>query len=295
MPRDLDSTLLRTFVTVVETGNISDAAVVLHRTQAAISMALRRLEEDVGQRLLQRSPRGVKPTAAGNVLLPYACTLLNAGLAARAALNTGEIAGTVRLGMLEDIAVGHLPHALKQFATSFENVALEIVIDGSATLGTALVKGQLDIVIGDPSLIHLSPDVTWRHPLRWAATNTGVVSFDDGPVPIVAFAGQCPWQDALFASLRDAGIEWKVVCTSASLSAIQSAVQAGLGIGVLLDWTIRRDTMRALNAGEFGLPVPPDASFGLYTRREDQTAATATLQQFLLESLAPGHAATTGD
>ncbi|MEM5315439.1 LysR family transcriptional regulator [Paraburkholderia sp. JHI869] len=286
MPRDLDSTLLRTFVTVVETGNISDAAVVLHRTQAAISMALRRLEEDVGQRLLQRSPRGVKPTAAGNVLLPYAYTLLNAGLAARAALNTGEIAGTVRLGMLEDIAVGHLPHALKQFAASFETVALEIMIDGSETLGKQLAKGQLDIVIGDPALIHVSPDVTWQHPLRWAAANTRETQFSDAALPIVAFAGNCPWQDTLFGSLRDAAITWKVVCTSASLSAIQSAIEAGLGIGVLLDWTIRRDTMRALDSGELGLPTPPAATFGLFTRSNDQTAAMATLQQFLLESLA---------
>lgn len=292
MPRDLDSSLVRTFVTVVETGNISDAAVVLHRTQAAVSMALRRLEEDVGQRLLQRTSRGVKPTAAGNVLLPHAYTLLNAGLAARAALNAGEIAGTVRLGMLEDIAVGHLPRALKQFSSSFENVVLEVVIDGSASLGNQLVKGQLDIVIGDPALIHLSPDVTWRHPLRWAAANTADAT-DDMPsanaaIPIVAFAGNCPWQDALFASMRDAGIDWKVVCTSTSLSAIQSAVQAGLGLGILLDWTIQRETMRMLDAGECGLPAPPDANFGLYTRKEDQSAATATLREFLLESLNPG-------
>ena len=62
MTRDLDSTLLRTFVTVVETGSVSTAATALHRTQAAVSMALRRLEDEVGQRLLERSPRGVTPT-----------------------------------------------------------------------------------------------------------------------------------------------------------------------------------------------------------------------------------------
>ncbi|RQS71920.1 LysR family transcriptional regulator [Burkholderia sp. Bp8963] len=290
MIRDLDSTLLRTFVTVVETGGVSDAAVVLHRTQAAISMALRRLEEEVGQRLLERSPRGVKPTAAGNVLLPYAYKLLNVGLAARAALNAEEISGAVRLGMLEDIAVGHLPHALKQFAASFESVTLEIVIDRSPTLWQQLAKGQLDIVIGDPALIHAEPIVTWQHPLRWAATEMTEMRFGNTPVPIVAFAGGCPWQDKLFASLREAGIVWKVVCTSTSLSAIQSAVQAGLGIAVLLDRNILRGTMRALDPREFGLPTPPVASFGLFTRTDadDQTPAAATLQRFLMHTLELG-------
>ncbi|CAB3751849.1 LysR family transcriptional regulator [Paraburkholderia solisilvae] len=291
MIRDLDSTLLRTFVTVVETGSVSNAAGVLHRTQAAISMALRRLEDEVGQRLLERSSRGVKPTAAGHVLLPYAYRLLNAGLAARAALNAGEILGTVRLGMLEDVAVGHLPHALKQFAASFEKVALEIVIDGSLTLGKQLAKGKLDIVIGDPTLIHADPVVTWQHQLHWAATNMREMKFGDTLVPIVSFAGGCPWQDKLFTSLREAGIAWKVVCTSTSLAAIQSAVQAGLGIAILLDWNIRRDTMRVLAPCEFGLPNPPVANFGLFTctDADDQTTAAATLQQFLFHALQLGN------
>jgi len=290
MIRDLENTLLRTFVTVVETASVSDAAVVLHRTQAAVSMALRRLEGEVGQRLLERSPRGVKLTAAGDVLLPYAYKLLNVGLAARAALNAGEISGTVRLGMLEDIAVGHLPHALKEFEASFENVALEIVIDGSSTLWKQLANGKLDIVIGDPTLIHAEPTVTWQQPLRWVASTMREMQFGNAPVPVVAFAGGCPWQDKLFASLREAGIAWKVVCTSTSLSAIQSAVQAGLGIAVLLERNIRSDTMRMLDPREFGLPTPPVANFGLFTSTgsDDQTSVVATLRRFLFHALQLG-------
>lgn len=66
-------------------------------------------------------------------------------------------------------------------------------------------------------------------------------------------------------------------------------------LSVRLDWTIRRDSMRALNASELGLPAPPAATFGLFTLSNDQTAATATLQQFLLESLALDNARTTQD
>jgi DNA-binding transcriptional LysR family regulator len=78
MTRDLDSSLLRTFVTVAETGAVGAAASRLARTQAAVSMQLRRLEEDLGQRLLDRSPRGVQLTEAGHLLLPYAHAILGA-------------------------------------------------------------------------------------------------------------------------------------------------------------------------------------------------------------------------
>ncbi|KVN08331.1 LysR family transcriptional regulator [Burkholderia stagnalis] len=290
MIRDLDSTLLRTFVTVVETGSVSDAATALHRTQAAVSMALRRLEEEVGQRLLERSPRGVKLTAAGSVLLPYAHKLLDLGLVARAALNAGDISGTVRLGILEDIAVGHLPHALRQFAASFPNVALEIVVDASPALSRRLATDALDFAIGDPALIRAEPLATWRHPLRWAAARTQRTLPHGEPLPIVAFGGTCPWQERLFATLREAGLAWRVVCTSTSLSAIQSAVEAGLGIAVLLDWNVRRDTMRVLDPQAAGLPEPPAADFGLFSHADasDRTSAAATLQHFLFHTLQLG-------
>lgn len=299
MIRDLDSTLLRTFVTVVETGSVSGAATALRRTQAAVSMALRRLEDEVGQRLLERSPRGVKPTAAGSVLLPYAHELLGIGLAARAALNAGEISGTVRLGILEDIAVGHLPHALSQFAAAFPNVALEIVVDASPVLSQRLANTSLDFAIGDPSLIRTEPLVTWQHPLHWAAARTREAFTRGEPLPIVAFGGTCPWQEKLFATLRDAGVAWRVICTSTSLSAIQSAVEAGLGVAVLLDWNVRRDSMRVLDPRAAGLPAPPMADFGLFSHADagDPGSAAATLQRFLFHALqlgAPGEAAGDG-
>ncbi|MEX3672169.1 LysR family transcriptional regulator [Paraburkholderia phenoliruptrix] len=287
MIRDLDSTLLRTFVTVVEAGSVSHAAVALHRTQAAVSMALRRLEDEVGQRLLERSPRGVKPTSAGNVLLPYAHKLLEIGLAARSALTAGEVSGTVRIGILEDIAMSHLRHALRQFSTLFPDVGLEIIVDASPALSQRLASNTLDFAIGDPALMHAEPLVTWRYPLRWAAARTRHADLGRGPLPIVAFGGSCRWQENFFATLLEAGIAWRVACTSTSLSAVQSAVEAGLGVALLLDWHVRRDTMRAIDPQVVGLPVPPAAEFGLFSHAgsEDRTSAANALQRFLFRSL----------
>lgn len=285
MTRDLDSTLLRAFVTVAETGAVGVAAARLARTQAAVSMQLRRLEDELGQRLLDRSPRGVQLTEAGHLLLPYAHTILGAGADARRALSAGQVSGTVRLGMLEDIAVGRLPRALRRFSIAYPQVALEIVVDSSAALSNRLADGSLDVVVGDPALVDAAPLLTWTQPLFWVGAR-GFNRDAQAPLPVVAFGEACLWQQQVLTALRRAGIAWRIVCTSTSLPAVQSAVEAGLGVAVLLDGNIRSESMRVLGQAE-GLPDAPTADFGLFMREVSgaQAAAVQTLQTFLCEEL----------
>ncbi|OAJ59517.1 LysR family transcriptional regulator [Paraburkholderia ginsengiterrae] len=285
MTRDLDSSLLRAFVTVAETGAVGVAAARLARTQAAVSMQLRRLEEDLGQRLLDRSPRGVQLTEAGHLLLPYAHAILGAGADARRALSAGQVSGTVRLGMLEDIAVGRLPRALRRFSIAYPQVALEIVVDTSVALSNRLADGSLDVVVGDPALVDSAPLLTWTQPLFWVGAR-GFGRDAQAPLPVVAFGGACLWQQQVLTALRRAGIAWRIVCTSTSLPAVQSAVEAGLGVSVLLDGNIRPESMRVLGQAD-GLPDAPTADFGLFMRpvAGSQAAAVHTLQTFLCEEL----------
>lgn len=285
MTRDLDSSLLRAFVTVAETGAIGVAAVRLARTQAAVSMQLRRLEEELGRRLLDRSPRGVQLTEAGHLLLPFAHTILGAGADARRALSVGQVSGTVRLGMLEDIAVGRLPRALRRFSIAYPQVALEIVVDTSPALSNRLADGSLDVVVGDPALVDSVPLLTWTQPLFWVGAR-GFSRDGDAALPVVAFGGACLWQQQVLTALRRAGIAWRIVCTSTSLPAVQSAVEAGLGVSVLLDGNIRPESMRVLGRTD-GLPAAPTAGFGLFMRPVSgaQAAAVQTLQTFLCEEL----------
>lgn len=285
MTRDLDSSLLRAFVTVAETGAVGVAAARLARTQAAVSMQLRRLEEELGQRLLDRSPRGVQLTEAGHLLLPFAHTILGAGADARRALSAGQVSGTVRLGMLEDIAVGRLPRALRRFSIAYPQVALEIVVDTSPALSNRLAEGGLDVVVGDPALVDSAPLLTWTQPLFWVGAR-GFSRDGDAALPVVAFGGACLWQQQVLTALRRAGIAWRIVCTSTSLPAVQSAVEAGLGVSVLLDGNIRPESMRVLGQAD-GLPDAPTADFGLFMRPVSgaQAAAVQTLQTFLCEEL----------
>jgi DNA-binding transcriptional LysR family regulator len=291
MMRDLDSSLLRAFVTVAETGSVSLAATRLARTQAAISMQLRRLEEEIGQRLLERSPRGVRLSPAGQRLLPYAHTILGAAAEARRALGEEQVTGVVRFGLLEDFAVGRLPQALRRFSLAHPQVALEMVVDGSTALSQRLADGMLDIVIGDPAQIEGEPLLAWTQPLLWV----GARSFSyaaDTPLPVVTFGGTCLWHQQMLTLLRRAGLSWRVICTSTSLPAVQSAVEAGLGVSLLLEGHVRSASMRVLSAAE-GLPAPPSADFGLFARpvAGAQAAAVRALQTFLCEELHLGRVA----
>lgn len=283
--RDFDSNLLRTFVTVVETGTVSAAATRLSRTQAAISMQMRRLEDDVGRALLERTPRGMLLTEAGSRLLPYAHAILGAGEDARRNLAAEGIAGTVRLGMLEDVAAGRLPYALRRFSVAHPQISLDMVVDTSSTLAERFLEGTLDVLIADPAMVDAKPEATWSQPLFWFGAR-GYPATREDLLPIVAFDGICPWQEQVFAILRRRKIAWRVVCTSTSLPAIQSAVEAGLGVSVLLEGGIRHHAMRVLGAAE-GLPRAPAANLGLFVRNTVglHGSAIEALRTLLFEEL----------
>ncbi|MCY1739561.1 LysR family transcriptional regulator [Ensifer sp. SL37] len=282
---DLDIALLRAFVVTAECGSVSGAAQRLARTQAAVSMQLRRLEDDLGAKLLNRNARGMDLTEAGHVLLPYAQKMLGLSAGARRALAGQAVQGPIRFGMIEDIAVGSLPKALQRFAECHPNVALELTVTESTVLSEKLSQGRLDVAIGDPALIHGEAILTWRLPLRWVAAR-GFEVPAEGPLPLITFDGVCTWRQKMIEALKGGDRPWRTVLTSASLSSIQSMIEAGLGIAVLLDLNIRTNTMRVLG-GEEGLPPAPVIELGLFTA-DDQGLASrpvSALWAFLSDEL----------
>jgi len=283
MMHDIETSLLRTFVTVAESGGVTAAARRLGKTQAAVSMQLRRLEEDLGSVLLERASRGMALTEAGHILMPYAQKILGASMSARQALAGQSVSGIVRLGMIEDIAVGSLPKALQRFAIAHPNVALEIIIAESAILSERLAADALDIVIADPEHVEATPQISWQQPLRWTASRNFSLG-ESEVLPLISFNGPCTWQQRVAKVLGQAAKPWRTICTSTSLSAVQSAIEAGLGIAVLLDANIRTNTMKIIGTAE-GLPPAPDVDFGLFIRDGQNTPAARALRRFILDEL----------
>lgn len=264
MKLDVSNDLLRTFVTILEAGNFSKAAVSLHRTQAALSLQLKRLEDDMGVKLLERSSKGIVTTAAGSALLPYAIKMLSLSEEVKRLMESMSLVETIRIGMLEDIAVGALPKVLERFTKSHPSVRLEIIVNDSKTLSKLLNESKLEIVIADPNSIDALPQFVWDEDLVWVAAN-GFELPSGQEIPIIAFGSSCPWQDQALKKLDDHGIAWRVVLSSVNLNAISSAVSAGIGISFMLKYSVNMTSVRILGAQD-GVPSAESVKIGIYLR-----------------------------
>src|SRR5262249_42036725 len=131
---NLDLDVLRTFVTGLDLGSFAKAAERLGRSQSAISLQLRRLEETTGQTLLRKHGRGLALTHEGEIMLGYARRLLELNDEAVAALKKPSLEGHVRLGLPPDFAETWLPDVLGRFARAHPNVQVEARVDNNKAL-----------------------------------------------------------------------------------------------------------------------------------------------------------------
>src|SRR6202521_1897420 len=130
----LDSDQLRTFIAIVETGSFTKAAEVVHKTQSAVSMQMKRLEERLSRPIFARDGRASKLTDDGDRLLDYARRIVKLNVEALAAFNDAEITGRVRLGVPDDYADRYLPEIMARFSRAYPSVELTVVCEPSVAL-----------------------------------------------------------------------------------------------------------------------------------------------------------------
>ena len=165
---NLDLDLVRSFVAVTEAKSFTRASERMGRSQSAISLQLRRLEQRIGHPLLSRDPRHVTLTEAGAAFLPQARRLLRLNDEILAGLSADLMEGEVRLGAPEDFATAHLPQVLGGFARSHPRIALSVTCDLTLNLMERLNEGALDLALIKREPV--GPDLgvrVWREPLVW--------------------------------------------------------------------------------------------------------------------------------
>lgn len=233
MASRLDLDLLKTFVTVAETGSLTRAGERLLISQPTVSLQLKRLEDGLGRTLMARSARGVQLTADGETLLSYARRILALAEEALGRISEPVIKGLVRLGTPEDFATTHLSGVLARFAQSHPNVALEVTTDLTLNLIARFAQGEFDLVLIKREPMGPTDGVrVWREPLVWAGIRPEI--FSTGvQLPLVVSPHPCVYRKRATAALDRAGLAWRVAYTSTSLAGAQAAVRAGLGITVL--------------------------------------------------------------
>lgn len=226
----LDPHLLQSFVAIVETGSFTRAGERMHLTQSTISQQMRRLEQQLGCPLLDRSGRQVVTTAQGETLLGLARRIL--GLLAQAGDRVGETSLPLRLGVPEDFAAGAMTAVLAAFARQYPEVRLEVQSDLSHALWQAFEAGELDLALIKQGRGQGEPIARWREPLAWVDSRDWPAGERD-PVPLVVFPSEGLYRRQITDALDARGIPWRIAYVSASLASLQGAVSAGIGVSLL--------------------------------------------------------------
>jgi DNA-binding transcriptional LysR family regulator len=274
---DLELGLLRTFLAVVRHGSLHKTAEAVELTQPAVSQQLFRLERIVGQKLFVRGRIGMTLTHHGDLLIAYASRAveLNEKMLVRLRAENGH--ERIALGMSSEITLAGLPQALEGFQSIHTNLEVKTIVGDLSRLEVLLKGGQLDLVIGDPSLLTGTPVAEWRVPLEWVACKDQVLDQTE-PIPLVIFESPSVRWEEILESLRTAGRNWRVTFQSSSMDAILAAVQSGLGIAALPAPSVRN--FRAACVKSSGLPPLPKIHVGLF-RSDRQRGPYLVLEDFL--------------
>ncbi|PVZ09223.1 MULTISPECIES: LysR substrate-binding domain-containing protein [unclassified Pseudomonas] len=276
--QSIDSDVLRTFVTIAEEGGFTRAADKVNRTQSAVSMQIKRLEEDVLQRkLFERDGRQVRLTAEGQVLLGYARRILKLHSEAINTLRQPHMVGTVRIGTPDDYAMRFLPGILSGFAQAYPLVQVEVHCENSTQL---LQRNDLDLTI-----VTRQPGENMGLLLRqerfvWAEA-AGFAPHEQDPMPLAMFNNDCFCRQWACNALDTGGRAYRVAYSSPSLAAIMAVVSAGLAVTAQLQSLMTAD-MRILGEAE-GLPLLPLANIMLLRNPASHSPMLDTLAEHIAE------------
>jgi DNA-binding transcriptional LysR family regulator len=264
----LDLELLRSFVSVVDAGGFTRAGERVHRTQSTVSQQIKRLEDDIGQPLLNRSGKDVTPTEAGERLLSYARRLLALAEEARDVLTRPDNEGAVRLGVPEDFAAYRLTKLLAAFSRSHPGLRLDVRADQSTYLKRDLERGDLDLALFKRTAGEKGGIAVWAERLHWVTSKSHPVDSKAGSVPLIGYPAGCLYRARAIHALESAGRAWHMAYTSSSLAGIQAAVAAGMGLSILSEMAIQadhrvltaRDGFSPIDRTEVALVASPGAS-----------------------------------
>jgi DNA-binding transcriptional LysR family regulator len=272
---------LQTFVTIAREGSFTKAAEKLYRTQPALSLQIKKLEEQLGAELFRRDGRESKPTEAGRMLMSYARRILELNDEVIGRLSVVKTAGIVRVGVLEEVTHGLLVGLLTRFGRLCSEIRIELEVSTSWELVKKVQRNELCLVVANNSYTTLPCTDLWTEKYFWAiGGDFSLTDRDVVPLIVDPIDTPCHGLHEALASLDSAGRKWDVAFSSHSLNATQAAVRAGLGVGMISGSALTSD-MRIIGPDE-GFPAIPDATISLYRGSDATSSAVDSLENFLI-------------
>ena len=229
----LETDLLKTFATISETGSFTVAAKRVFRSPSAVSMQIKRLEDQLGRALFIRHPRHVTLTADGEAFLVHARDILRINDEALSRFRVPQLEGRVRLGVPDDFGVRYLPAVLSRFASTHPLVEVEVFLSTTISLSQQFEAGEIDMILTVSAQSDTAPgELIYSEPLVWVGARDGA-AFSRTPVPLAMSAHGCPWRAAALAALDAGNVRYRIAYTSETGAGQLAAVVADLAIAPL--------------------------------------------------------------
>lgn len=256
----LDTDQLRSFMAIVDTGSFTRAAERVNKTQSAVSMHIRRLEEQLGRQLFVKQGRGVRLSDDGDKLVDFAREMLRIEASALMQVGQKGLSGRVRLGIPDDYAEPFLPAIMEGFARKHPLVEVSVICEGSLSLADRVRNHDLDVALITDCAVLPNIEVIREEPLVWVAHPRFTVQRNE-PLPLALGAVTCQWRQVTEAALHKAGRDFRILLVSNNFSAIEPMVSTRLAMTVLPRGAVR-EGMKVFGAAD-GLPDLPNSRMAL--------------------------------
>ncbi len=238
MFRNIPTDLLRTFVTIVEVGGFTAAAEILGRSQPAISLQLKRLQDLTGQKLLSRNGLQIELNSKGKLMYRYAKQILALNDEALAQFHSTSVNGKIHFGIPSEFATTLLPKIVGRFVRAYPNVTLEVTSSLTKDLLQEPRKDEFDLILA----LHLNTrdagdNLVKEEELVWVGN--GREEFKaDRPIPLIVAPQGCVYRQRLIQRLTVAKREFRLVYTNPDLTGITTAIEESLGVTALARSTV---------------------------------------------------------
>lgn len=243
----LDLELLNTFAVVARTGEFKQAAQVIHRSQGAVSMQIKRLEALVGHQLIIRSNRGIRLTKQGDLLLSYSKQMLNLNRATMTALQSNQLSGNLNIGIPTDYAQDFLQYFMPMLNSEFPNLKAKLFCERSRVLRKKIAAGKLDIAIVSGEENSFDELQLWQENLIWSAPSS--LELDTlTELPVALFDDDCILRDYAQADLAQSTLPYQTILASTLMDNLVSAVHLGYAVSLLPESLLIKHRSKALPA-----------------------------------------------
>lgn len=281
MKPNLDISLLRSFVVVSRAGSIRAAAGRIGRTQSAISLQIKRLEEIVGERLFHRMGSGVALTGAGERFFPGAERVLAAHDETMEGIRSQSLQGSLAFGCPEDYLTAFFPDLLRRYGTAHPGIEIEIVCAPTVELHPLLQRRRIDLALVSLPGSARPGDVIRYEPLVWIAATAAPALLDEPVLPLALSGPETIDHQEARRAMEAAGIDYRVAHASNGLAGLLTIARSGLAISVVTRAAVPADLAIVAQ----GMPPLPEIGVSLIYASSKPTRAVQSFGAFILSSL----------